>query len=397
MPKGKRERSALRKARELFPRNISETEESDSSVESNHDLAHIPIQEPPALENLVIEVTMEQVAEQLAQMAANLENIAQQQQQQQQQINAIGAFQAGPANPAPPILPPQVAVNPNFFAIPDIIKHGISKFDGNKKQLNAWLTNVETTLDILRPHYSDAQNMMFLQTIINGKIEGKAKDKLCTNGNPTTFEQVKAILLHHLGDHQDLTYYKCQLWQQAKTPNASIYNHYNNIRETTQIIKNLAQQDPDYRESWRTTNKWIEEDALAAFLTGLSKEMFGNTIANKPANIEEAYAFVCKFKNIENLTNKMSKPENKHKYNHNHNHNHNNNNNNNNNNNTNNSQPKVEKQNTEPMDVGSTRSRLTLNRNQFNNNEIPNENTSDSEEEEVDLNFCWATENQTKT
>lgn len=397
MPKNKREKSALKRAREFFPQNFSDTEESDSSVESNHDLAHIPIKDTPEIKNLTIEFNMEQIGQQLAEMAANLNNLLAEQQRQQQLINALGAQQAGQAAQAPAAIPAAPPQHANFFAIPDPIKHGISKFDGNKKQLNAWLSSVETTLQQLQPYYTDDQNAMFLRTIINGKIEGRAKDKLCANGNPTTFEEVKSILIHHLGDHQDLTFYKCQLWQHVKTPNTTLYSHYNSIKETIQIIKNLSQQDPDYRTAWNVMNKSIEQDALAAFLAGLPKDMFGHAIAAKPVNIEEAYAFVCKFKSSENLANNISnrsfqknteqnkiitenKPQkfkiNPHQQ--------------------NNSQGQQNK-NDEPMEIGSTNSRLTLNRRQFNNNENLDENTSESEEESVDLNFCWATGSQTET
>lgn len=394
MPKNKKERTALQRVRAVFPHNISDTSDSDSSIESNHDLAHIPVQDTPDIGNLVIDLTMDQIGQQIAQMVASLANIQEEQQRQQQLINALGAQAQAQAPNAQPAPAPAVQPNANFFSIPDPIKHGISKFDGNKKQLNAWLASVETTLEQLEPFYTPEQNAMFLRTIINGKIEGRAKDKLCANGNPTTFEEVKTILLHHLGDHQDLTFYKCQLWQHIKTPNTTFYQHYNNIKETIQIIKNLSQQDPEFKAVWPVMNKSIEQDALAAFLAGLPKEMFGHAISAKPANIEEAYAFVCKFRSSENLVNNvLNKPFRKteskvevkpqtYK-------------------NTQNQPGKFSKekdtQENEPMEVGSTKSRLTLNRRQVNTNEIPDDNTSDSEEECVDLNFCWTVVEEKKT
>ena len=396
MPKNKKERTALQRVRAVFPRNVSETSDSDSSIESNHDLAHIPVQNTPEVGNLTIELNMDQLGQQIAQMVASLATIQEEQQRQQQLINALGAQAQAPAAQPAPV--PVVQQNTTFFSIPDPIKHGISKFDGNKKQLNAWLASVETTLEQLQPFYTPEQNAMFLRTIINGKIEGRAKDKLCANGNPTTFEEVKAILLHHLGDHQDLTFYKCQLWQHVKSPNTTFYQHYNNIKETIQIIKNLSQQDPEFKAVWPVMNKSIEQDALAAFLAGLPKDMFGHAISAKPANIEEAYAFVCKFKSSENIVNNLLnksfkktetkvevKPQTYKKT-------------------TqyqqinNQNQPtKNETHENEPMEVGSTKSKLTLNRRQFNTNEIPDDHTSESEEEGVDLNFCWTGEDQTKT
>lgn len=402
MPKNRRERSALHRARAVFPRNISETEESDSSEESNHDLAHIPIEDTPELNLLNIEpniANMEQLTAQLTAMAATLANIGVEQQRQQELINILGAQNAGQANPpqVAPQAPAAVHQHANFFAIPDPIKHGISKFEGNKKQLNSWLMSVETTLEELRPFYTEEQNAMFLRSIINGKIEGKAKDRLCANGNPTTFQEVKEILLHHLGDHQDLTYYKCQLWQHTKTPNMSYHNYYNTIKETIQMIKNLSLLDADYRASWPVINKMIEDDAVTAFLIGLPKDLFGLALTARPKNIEEAYAFICKFKSTENISNnrmlrigtktetKYEKPQFK-KYGE-----------NNQKQQNNANYPTLTNDPQEPMEIGSSRSKLTLNKRQFNNNEIPEGNSSDSEEEGVDINFCLAGTNHAKT
>lgn len=118
MPKGKRERSALHRARAVLPRNISETEESDSSIESNHDLAHIPIKDTPNLEQLTIELTMDQLAEQLATMSATLANISAEQQRQQQLINTLGAQNAAAANQAPVVQQAPAVAQPNGNFLP---------------------------------------------------------------------------------------------------------------------------------------------------------------------------------------------------------------------------------------------------------------------------------------
>lgn len=63
----------------------------------------------------------------------------------------------------------------------------------------------------------------------------------------------------------------------------------------------MSQHDPKFNAVWPVMNKSIEQDALAAILAGLPKEMFGHAISAKPANIEEVNAIVCKFKSSENI------------------------------------------------------------------------------------------------
>lgn len=61
----------------------------------------------------------------------------------------------------------------DIFRIPDPIKT-IPTFDGNKKQLSAWLTTAERTLELFRARVTQDAFSIYGQTIIN-KIEGKAR------------------------------------------------------------------------------------------------------------------------------------------------------------------------------------------------------------------------------
>lgn len=73
------------------------------------------------------------------------------------------------------------------------IQEIIPGFDGKKKQLTAWLTTVKTTLDLCRNSVTPEIFSVYEQTAIN-KIEGKARDTICVNGNPANFEEVAEIL-----------------------------------------------------------------------------------------------------------------------------------------------------------------------------------------------------------
>lgn len=52
---------------------------------------------------------------------------------------------------------------------------------------------MKTTLDLFRNSVTPEIFSVYEQTAIN-KIEGKARDTICVNGNPANFEEVAEIL-----------------------------------------------------------------------------------------------------------------------------------------------------------------------------------------------------------
>lgn len=194
----------------------------------------------------------------------------------------------------------------DLFRIPDPIK-SIPSFDGNRKQLTAWIKTVEDTLGVFEPLVPDQQFNLYLQAV-NNKIEGRAKDVLCLAGNPRTFNEVKQILMEALGDRQELSFYKSQLWSTKQSEGTTIHSYFNKVKEVVQNIKGLSKQNKLYNESWIAINAFIDEDALAAFISGLRKPYFGYAQAAKPKGIEEAYAFLCKFSCNEQISNSSKKP-----------------------------------------------------------------------------------------
>lgn len=387
--------------------------DSEASSEESAEFSHVPIdiENIPNLENLFLEENlssnenMEQLAAQVGNLTRLLEEMRNQQEQQQQIINTLSQGQAQ-ANVAQNNAQQQnapAAVNVDtLFKIPDPIK-SIPKFDGNRKQLSAWLATAENTLNVFRNIVTEQQYNIFVTAVIN-KVEGRAKDIICLAGNPQSFQEIKEILTNALGDRQELTFYKSQLWQTKMTDNMSVHKYYNRCKEICQNIKSLAKQKPKYKENWDAINAFIEEDALAAFLAGLKEPYFGYAQAAGPEDMEAAYAFVCKFKTKETTSMNMEAQQkqyknqkskeypkksnefqsNKHQTNYqksdrNH---------------DNDSAPQM-------MEVGSVKSRLTLNKKQINNREISDEEkSSESEkedEENIDLNFCWGQTQRTLT
>lgn len=433
MPRVPKRKSALRKARDFLSVinnsncGSSDSEESTTSIESG-DLAHIPIKNLPEIENISIEGDdkipvdkfphpleeddiMDQIGSQLERMMAMMADLNSKQQQQdglllQLQSHMQNAAAAVPPAPVVPVAQPTANFE-QLFKIPDPIKM-LPVFDGNAKQLNAWLATAEETLNAFVQHVTPLQYKMYVTAVTN-KIQGKARDIICLAGNPDDFEQVKEVLINALGDRQELSTYKCQLWQCRMTEGMSISKYYNKSKAIIQNIKTLAKQKDKYRNNWEIINEFIEEDALAAFISGLCEPYFGYAQAARPKDIEDAYAFLCKFKSKEIAAHSMAGDSSKRKYQKNKeletksnrpsgsNKNYN---------------QKAELQNkerfeqAEPMDATTTRSRLTVNKKQLNNNETVSQDPEDensessqseSDDDDLDLNFHSVFINQSQT
>uniref|UniRef100_A0AAG5CPY3 Gag protein n=1 Tax=Anopheles atroparvus TaxID=41427 RepID=A0AAG5CPY3_ANOAO len=281
----------------------------------------------------------------------------------------------------------------DYYRIPDPIK-SLQPFEGNRKQLSAWLNTAENTLNLFKGKVPHDLYCTYVTAVTN-KISGKAKDILCLAGNPQDFDQVKEILISSLGDRQELSTYKCQMWQNRMTDSMNIHHYYQTSKEIVQNIKTLAKQNAKYLAHWDAINSFIDEDALAAFIAGLRAPYFGHAQAARPKDIEDAYAFLCKYKAQElnaiahergpkkQLLNNQRKFQNEEKAkfepqkp------------------NRANSVRKFSKQNDapEPMDIDpSLRTKLSHIRKQYNNNEAETEDEGSEDEEELaEGNFCIA-------
>lgn len=192
----------------------------------------------------------------------------------------------------------------DLYKIPDPIK-SLQSYDGKPKHLNQWLNAAEATLQLFQDGVTEQQYRVYFQAVLN-KIEGKARDIICLSGNVQTFDEVKTLLINALGDRQEMSYYKSQLWQTKMTEDTTIHKYYANTKATIQNIKALAKQNATYNDNWASINQFIEEDALAAFIAGLRKPYFGYAQAAKPKDVEKAYAFLCKFTSHEKTASKIT-------------------------------------------------------------------------------------------
>lgn len=184
----------------------------------------------------------------------------------------------------------------SLFRIPDPIRI-IPSFDGNKKQLTAWLTTVRRTLSLFTNNTTPPELLaIYEQTIIN-KIEGRARDTICVNGNPSTFEEAAEILQSVYGDRNTIATYQTQLWSMKM--NESLNIHYKKVKEIMISMKSVARENDLYAKHWQAINHFLEQECLAAFINGLSKPYFGYAQTAQPNDLESAYAFLCRFQNAE--------------------------------------------------------------------------------------------------
>lgn len=405
MPKVKtKNHSALDKARilTLKPRRDSDSEDSFTSDSSNELLQYIPNQEPPKIEVLSLEdnSNMEAIIAKLDALVASIDSVKERQNQQEDWIRqSVQNVQQNTQQNVQQIVQPNVQQDvqqnlqgnrvEDFFRIPDPIK-SIPSFNGNRKQLTAWIATAENTLNIFKDRVPEAIFQMYTTAVVN-KLEDSAKDTICLAGNPQDFQTVKELLMVALGDRQELSTYKCRLWRNKMGDNTNIHKYYQKSKEILQNIKTIAKQNELYKTNWEAINRFIEEDGLAAFIAGLHPHYFGHAQAARPKDIEDAYAFLCKFRSQEIVVEsikapKIEKPQpktnhfqNKHNFTPKQNHTPNA------NNYTPNSNFKSEykvkaESHPEPMELGSSNSKITLNKRIINHNEI--ESQSDQSEDE---------------
>lgn len=166
MPKIKRkEISALKKVRNFFP-NVelnSDSEDSFTSDSSNELLQHIPVKtEVPNLENITLEEpTMDELNVKINRIGELLEALTEKSREHDDLLRNINTnnnpnqnIPPGPSNAQQQQNNEQECRIVDLFRIPDPIK-SIPSFDGNRKQLSAWITTAENTLHLFKNKVSE--------------------------------------------------------------------------------------------------------------------------------------------------------------------------------------------------------------------------------------------------
>lgn len=186
-------------------------------------------------------------------------------------------------------------VNP--FQIPDPIKN-MSEFSGNRKELSAWLEELEEVYDdyaikgengapdILDSHYLRA---------IKNKIKGDARTILCANGNPKTIMGIKKILIENYGDQKDLTTNLTLLFHLRKGEKNNL-KFFNDTKELNTRLKTNLQLKP------MTVNELIDIITITKYLDNIGEPLASIIRQSNPKTLEAAYQDVCINQNAETRT-----------------------------------------------------------------------------------------------
>lgn len=181
----------------------------------------------------------------------------------------------------------------DVFKLPDPFKF-LSEFSGNKKELAAWLEEVDDLYNDFKVKNQNggySLSSLYVRAIKN-KIKGEARTLLCANGNPNTIDGIKKILVEHYGDEQDFTTNLSTLFRMRKGDRTH-FRFYNEMKETNTRLKANLQSKP------LSGHEIIEIITVAKYLDNI-QEPLGAIIRNsKPRNLEEAYQAVLLNQNAE--------------------------------------------------------------------------------------------------
>lgn len=191
------------------------------------------------------------------------------------------------------IVPPTQAQGGDAFRLPDPFKY-LSEFTGNKKELSAWLEEVDDLYNDYKVKTSNggySLSSLYIRAIKN-KVKGEARTLLCANGNPNTIDGIKRILVEHYGDEKDFITNLSTLFHTRKG-DKSHTRFYNDMREVNIKLKANLQTKP------LSGHEIIEIITVARYLDNI-QEPLGSIIRNsKPKNLEEAHQAVLLNQNAE--------------------------------------------------------------------------------------------------
>lgn len=186
------------------------------------------------------------------------------------------------------------------FRLPDSFKF-LSEFSGNKKELSAWLEEVDelfSTFKVKNENGVDALCSTHVRAIKN-KIKGEARTLLCANGNPQTIEGIKKVLLEHYGDEKDFTTNLSTLFHVRKGDKSHTC-FYNEVKEMNTKLKANLQSNP------LSGHEIVNILTIAKYLDNI-REPLGSIIRNsKPKTLEDAHQAVLLNINAES---RISKPK----------------------------------------------------------------------------------------
>lgn len=179
------------------------------------------------------------------------------------------------------------------FKLPDPFKY-LSEFAGNKKELSAWIEEVDELFDNFKVKNQDggySLSSLYIRAIKN-KIKGEARTLMCANGNPNTISGIKKILIENYGDDKDFITNLSTLFRMRKGDKTH-NRFYHEMKEANIKLKANLQSKP------LTGHEIIDIITVAKYLDNIPDPL-GSIIRNsKPNGLEEAHQAVLLNQNAE--------------------------------------------------------------------------------------------------
>lgn len=180
------------------------------------------------------------------------------------------------------------------FTTPDPIRN-IPNFNGNRKEVLAWVQDAEQTLALFDQYKGDICYGQIIRSIKN-KITGEAREILIASGNPTTWEEIKEVLINAYGDRRDLTSHIQSLFY-IRQGKKTLPEYYNKIRTIDTAIKSSAAGMDDYKSHTKVINSFVSLITLTRFVDGLNEDISMHVRSCRPETLEHAYEITQQYSN----------------------------------------------------------------------------------------------------
>lgn len=180
------------------------------------------------------------------------------------------------------------------FSIPDPIRN-IPVFNGNRKEVLAWVEDAEETLNAYDSYKNDPIYSQ-IERAVKNKITGEAKEVLIAAGNPKHWNEIKDVLLNAYGDRRDITSHIQSLFYIRQGKN-NLSDYYNKIRQIDTAIKSSAASMEDYKSHAKVINSFVSLITLTRFVDGLSEEISMHVRSCRPDSLEHAYEITMQYSN----------------------------------------------------------------------------------------------------
>lgn len=179
--------------------------------------------------------------------------------------------------------------------IPEVVRD-LPNFDGNPKELNEWIRDVQDTLEI----YGDLQNQPIFRLIvktIRRKVRGEASETLTNNSvDSGNWEQIRDTLRLYYNDKRDLMTLSHELKFVCKGKE-TVEQYYGRVRELLTLISSAIQGEERYAGHEEAVITLYNEMALDTFIRGLGAPLSVFCKNFRPQNLAQAYAYCVDYEN----------------------------------------------------------------------------------------------------